>query len=43
MNTVRCDGSVSFVPNSISPVALAALITKQGGEVFSNQCLHSIV
>lgn len=37
VNTLRCDGSVSFVPNSISPVALGALITKSGGEVFSNQ------
>jgi len=37
VNSVRCDGSVAFMPNSTSPAVLAALISKQGGEVFSNQ------
>jgi len=37
VNAVRCDGSVSFMPNSTSPLALAALISKQGGEVFNDQ------
>ncbi len=37
VNAVRCDGSVSFMPNSTTPSVLGALISKQGGEVFNNQ------
>jgi len=37
VNAVRCDGSVSFMPNSTAPAVLAALISKQGGEVFNDQ------
>jgi prepilin-type N-terminal cleavage/methylation domain-containing protein len=37
VNAVRCDGSVSFMPSATTPAVLAALVTKQGGEVFSNQ------
>jgi prepilin-type N-terminal cleavage/methylation domain-containing protein/prepilin-type processing-associated H-X9-DG protein len=36
VNAVRCDGSVSFMPNSTTPSVLGALISKQGGEVFNN-------
>jgi prepilin-type N-terminal cleavage/methylation domain-containing protein/prepilin-type processing-associated H-X9-DG protein len=36
VNAVRCDGSVSFMPNSTAPAVVAALTSKQGGEVFSN-------
>lgn len=37
VNALRCDGSVSFMPNSTAPAVLGALITKTGGEVFTNQ------
>jgi prepilin-type N-terminal cleavage/methylation domain-containing protein/prepilin-type processing-associated H-X9-DG protein len=37
VNAVRCDGSVSFMPNSTAPAVVAALISKNGGEVFTNQ------
>jgi prepilin-type N-terminal cleavage/methylation domain-containing protein/prepilin-type processing-associated H-X9-DG protein len=33
VNTVFCDGSVHFLTQSISPAAIAALVTKAGGEV----------
>ena len=36
VNSVRCDGSVSFMPNSTAPAVVAALVTKQGGEVFND-------
>jgi prepilin-type processing-associated H-X9-DG protein len=36
VNCVRCDGSVTFVRESISPAALFALITRDGGEVMSS-------
>jgi prepilin-type processing-associated H-X9-DG protein len=36
-NTLRCDGSVSFVRQSMAPPQLMALITRNGGEVFSDQ------
>jgi prepilin-type N-terminal cleavage/methylation domain-containing protein len=36
VNAVRCDGSVSFMPTSTASSVLAALVTKQGGEVFNN-------
>jgi len=36
VNAVRCDGSVSFLPNSTSAAVMAAMASKQGGEVFSN-------
>jgi len=35
VNTLRGDGSVQFMQESISPATLAALITRSGGEVFS--------
>jgi prepilin-type N-terminal cleavage/methylation domain-containing protein len=35
VNTVRGDGSVQFMQESISPGVLAALITRAGGEVFN--------
>jgi prepilin-type N-terminal cleavage/methylation domain-containing protein/prepilin-type processing-associated H-X9-DG protein len=35
VNCMRCDGSVAFVRDSISPAALFALITRNGGEVVS--------
>jgi len=37
VNAVRCDGSVSFVPSSVSATVIAALASKQGGETFTNQ------
>jgi len=36
VNAVRCDGSVSFMPTSTSSSVLAALASKQGGEVYSD-------
>src|SRR5262249_38379106 len=35
VNCMRCDGSVAFVRDSISPAALFALITRNGGELVS--------
>ena len=35
VNCMRCDGSVSFVRDSINPATLFALITRNGGEVVS--------
>jgi prepilin-type N-terminal cleavage/methylation domain-containing protein len=35
VNAVRGDGSVSFLPESIAPAVLAALVTRAGGEVFN--------
>jgi prepilin-type N-terminal cleavage/methylation domain-containing protein/prepilin-type processing-associated H-X9-DG protein len=35
VNALRGDGSVSFVRDSLSPAVLAALISANGGEVFS--------
>jgi prepilin-type processing-associated H-X9-DG protein len=35
VNTLMGDGSVRFIKNSVSPVALRALITLKGGEVVS--------
>jgi len=37
VNTSRCDGSVAFVNDNISPVTWAALGTMNGGEVISNE------
>jgi hypothetical protein len=34
-NSLRCDGSVQFVRQSVSPAALIAFITRDGGEVIS--------
>jgi prepilin-type N-terminal cleavage/methylation domain-containing protein/prepilin-type processing-associated H-X9-DG protein len=36
VNTLRCDGSVQFMSQSIAPGVLAALCTRSGGEVFSD-------
>jgi prepilin-type N-terminal cleavage/methylation domain-containing protein len=36
MNALRGDGSVRFVTESISPSVLAALVTRNGGEVFND-------
>ena len=36
VNTVRGDGSVQFMQESIDPGILAALVTRAGGEVFSD-------
>ena len=33
VNVVRCDGSVTFMNQSINPATLAAFVSKQGGEV----------
>jgi prepilin-type processing-associated H-X9-DG protein len=33
VNMLRCDGSVFFMQQSIAPATLAAVISKQGGEV----------
>jgi hypothetical protein len=35
-NAVRADGSVQFINESIAPGVLAALVTRAGGEVFSD-------
>jgi prepilin-type N-terminal cleavage/methylation domain-containing protein/prepilin-type processing-associated H-X9-DG protein len=35
VNCLRCDGSVTFIRESISPATLFALITRNGGEVVS--------
>jgi prepilin-type N-terminal cleavage/methylation domain-containing protein/prepilin-type processing-associated H-X9-DG protein len=35
VNTLRADGSVQFINDSIAPGVLAALVTRAGGEVFS--------
>ena len=35
VNTLKGDGSVSFLRDSIAPAVLAAFITKAGGEVFT--------
>ena len=37
VNTVRCDGSVSFVRDSISLAAWQALASANGGEVITNE------
>jgi prepilin-type processing-associated H-X9-DG protein len=37
VNASMCDGSVRFVPNSISLQAWQAMGTMNGGEVFSDQ------
>ena len=34
-NSLRCDGSVQFVRQSVTPAALMAFITRSGGEVLS--------
>jgi prepilin-type N-terminal cleavage/methylation domain-containing protein/prepilin-type processing-associated H-X9-DG protein len=36
VNMLRCDGSVSFMRDSISGPVLIAMVTKTGGEVFSD-------
>jgi prepilin-type N-terminal cleavage/methylation domain-containing protein len=36
VNALRCDGSVSFMPNSTAASVVGALVSKSGGEVFSN-------
>ena len=33
VNVVRCDGSVTFMTQTITPVALAAFVSRAGGEV----------
>lgn len=35
-NIARCDGSVFFLKSSVTPTTLAAMVTRSGGEVFSN-------
>jgi prepilin-type N-terminal cleavage/methylation domain-containing protein/prepilin-type processing-associated H-X9-DG protein len=35
VNTARCDGSVTFMRQSVSPAALIAFITRTGGEVLT--------
>jgi Protein of unknown function (DUF1559) len=37
VNTVRGDGSVQFMQENIDPGVLAALVTRAGGEVISEQ------
>jgi prepilin-type N-terminal cleavage/methylation domain-containing protein len=37
VNTVRGDASVQFVRDNIAPGVLAALVTRDGGEVFADQ------
>jgi hypothetical protein len=37
VNTLRGDGSVHFLSDSIAPGVLAALVTRAGGEVFNDQ------
>jgi len=32
-NVARCDGGVQFLQNSIAPGVLAALVSRNGGEV----------
>ena len=36
LNTLRCDGSVQFLNESVAPAVLGAMITRTGGEVTSN-------
>ena len=36
VNAVRCDGSVSFISQSINTATLAAVISKSGGEVLNS-------
>ena len=36
VNTLRCDGSVQFLTNSVAPGVLGALATRSGGEAFND-------
>jgi len=35
-NTMRCDGSVQFLKETVTPIVLAALITRSNGEQFTD-------